>query len=345
MALLIRFLVAMMCLACGAARAAQFEVQPSLGGSWLFVRGEFKVEDGARFQQLVSNVRDLALVVLESNGGALKAGIEIGQTIRERRLGTLVQSGAVCASACAAAWLGGSRRFMEPNARIGFHSSYTQDHRNNPTASRGGNAVLGAYLNRLGLNDRAIFYITDTAPNRIAWLSMDDARALGIDVLAYSAATTITPPSPAPATAPAAAPVAHRLELVAHQFPSMHFDQAGQRPEVALEYFQATYAEDVTFNGALVARARVLDLQRRLAQRWPEQSYVVRPDSVSVLCNAGSGLCDVAGIVDWEWSSWGRGARANGTSQFRFQINAEGQAPLILAETQAVISRQGTGPQ
>ena len=65
-----------------------------------------------------------ALVRLESNGGSLVAGIQIGETIRLKGLQTLVPAGARCASACAMAWLGGTQRFMGPGAQIGLHLAY-----------------------------------------------------------------------------------------------------------------------------------------------------------------------------------------------------------------------------
>lgn len=342
MAQLIRIAAAILCLHAGIAQAVLIDVQPTNAGSWIFLRGEFKPDDGARFLKTLSTARDPLVVVLESNGGSLKGGLDIGSAIRDRQLSTLVMNGTVCASACAAAWLGGTHRYLEPSARIGFHSAYTNDWRNRPAESRGGNALLGAYLNRLGLTDRAIYYITDPAPTRIAWLTETDAQSLGIEVSLYGAATTI--PSAPRATAAETAPQGN-LEQAASQFPAAYFEQTAQRPEIALDYFENTYAEDVTFNGALVPRAQVMAIRRRQAERWPEQSYAVRPDSVAVRCNSGSGLCEVSGITDWEWSSWGRGARANGSSRFWFQISLENNAPVIRAETLSVINRDGTGPQ
>jgi hypothetical protein len=63
-------------------------------------------------------------VVFNSNAGNLLAGIEIGKTIRLKSFATAVLDGLRCASSCAFAWLGGSPRFMEQGARIGFHAAY-----------------------------------------------------------------------------------------------------------------------------------------------------------------------------------------------------------------------------
>lgn len=349
MARLVRLAVAMLCAHVGLAHALQMDVQPAVGGAWILLSGEFKPGDGERFTKLLAATRNAIIVVLQSPGGSLKSGLDIGTTIREHKMSTLVQNNTTCASACAAAWLGGSRRYIEPSARIGFHSSYTEDWRNNPTESRGGNALLGAYANRIGLSDRAAYYITEADPKTMTWLTFNAAKQLGIEVFPFNNGIALqNAPRGGTATAPEtpqADSVQAGIAQLAQMFPAMFFEQIAQRPEIALDYLQSTYADDVTYNGAVVARAQVLELQRRRAERWPDQAYAVRPDSVTVKCSTGSGLCEVAGIADWEWSSWGRGARANGSSRFWFQISMESRPPVVRAETITVISRQGTGPQ
>lgn len=45
-----------------------------------------------------------------------------------------------------------------------------------------GNALVGAYLNDLGLSPNAIRYITTPGPNDVQWLSIRDAIMIGINV-------------------------------------------------------------------------------------------------------------------------------------------------------------------
>ena len=83
-----------------------------------------------------------AIVAFQSPGGNLIAGIEIGTQIRLRNYMTLVPSGVQCASACALAWLGGTKRLMGPGARIGFHAASVNE--NGQAIETGaGNALLG----------------------------------------------------------------------------------------------------------------------------------------------------------------------------------------------------------
>jgi hypothetical protein len=77
------------------------------------------------------------------------------------------------------AWLGGTQRFMEPGAQIGLHSAYSATSRQGAGVA---NALLGAYLNRVGLPYSAVVYMTQSAPQSITWLSIADAKRLGIEV-------------------------------------------------------------------------------------------------------------------------------------------------------------------
>jgi len=328
------------------ARAARMDVQPSASGSWIFVRGELDQDDGIRFQRLLASTPGASVVALDSPGGRLKAGLDIGTAIRDRQLTTLVQDATVCASACAIAWLGGAKRLLGQTARVGFHAAYRNEGRRANNESGVGNALLGAYLNRLGLSDKAVAYITVAAPNEMTWLTQRDAQALGIDVALYStAATGGLAALPRGGAGSEDGRVQAGLEQMAQNFPAVFFEQASQRPEVALDFFAAAYGEQVVYNGALLSRAQMLTLRRELASRWPEQNYTPRPDSVRLKCAALAGTCEIAGVFDWERSSWGRGARSSGRSRFLFQVALEGDALKIRAESQSIISSEASGPQ
>jgi hypothetical protein len=96
-----------------------------------------------------------------------------------------------CASSCALAWLGGTTRLMAPQAQIGFHAASDGE---TGKVTSAGNALVGAYLNKIGLPYSAVVYITSAAPEAIAWLSKSDAERLGIEVSLYSDAKVSTKP-------------------------------------------------------------------------------------------------------------------------------------------------------
>jgi len=134
--------------------------------------------DGERFFAKIAPLT-LAVVRFQSRGGSLVTGIQIGEMIRLKDFQTVVPAGARCASACALAWLGGIHRFMGPGARIGLHA--VSDPKSGQVTGVG-NALLGAYLNRVGLPYSAVVYIAQAAPNSVIWLSFADVKRLGIEV-------------------------------------------------------------------------------------------------------------------------------------------------------------------
>jgi hypothetical protein len=160
------------------------------------ISGELELGDEKRFANMAVNISH-AVVAFDSPGGNLVAGIEIGRAIRLKDFSTAVPANATCASACAVAWLGGRQRLMGANARIGFHAAYlVQDGKAETTGV--GNALVGAYLNQLGLPERAIIYITMSSPETVNWLDRTEARSVGIDVTALEQESR-----PQPATEPA----------------------------------------------------------------------------------------------------------------------------------------------
>lgn len=146
--------------------------------TFYFVHGPFEPGDGERFVRTA--VADKAVVVLESPGGNLLAGIGMGEHIRMKGYASAVPAGAICASACALAWLGGVKRFGTETSKIGFHAAAT----GGGDITSSGNALIGAYLNKIGVGYRAVHYITSPQPADMTWLSYSKARDLGIDIVA-----------------------------------------------------------------------------------------------------------------------------------------------------------------
>jgi hypothetical protein len=169
-------LFAIVIFACAQAEGATIKAEPMAGvqdAAFVTVAGEFVPSDAEQFRSAVAMFPN-AIVALQSNGGSLAAAIDIGTQIRLRNYSTLVPDNTLCASACATAWLGGTQRFMGRQAMIGFHAAYlNQDGHAVETGS--GNALLGAYLNKLGLPDRAVVFITQSSPESMTWLSPETA--------------------------------------------------------------------------------------------------------------------------------------------------------------------------
>lgn len=107
---------------CGAtAEAANLTISDHRSHRTLTIAGRFEPADVARVLGVLDRTDALREVRLDSEGGSLEAGIRIGEAIRQRSLATRVPAGAVCASACVYAFLGGIIRGVEKGGRVGIH--------------------------------------------------------------------------------------------------------------------------------------------------------------------------------------------------------------------------------
>lgn len=145
------------------------------------VSGPILQGDAAKFAKSADGLAQ-AIVYLSSDGGSTFDGIAIGRAIHQKKFATVVPSGKQCASSCGLIWIGGEVRYVEQGARVGFHASYIKK-KGKALESGFGNALVGAYLNELGLSDQAIYYATVKPPSDIAWLTQSDASQLGIGAI------------------------------------------------------------------------------------------------------------------------------------------------------------------
>jgi hypothetical protein len=316
-------------------------------GTVITVEGALASSDGQKFAEAASGV-ERAMVVFSSDGGNLLAGLRIGQFVRLHEMRTLVPDGKRCASACALAWLGGVERLMQPSALIGFHAAYTREAGGETRESGAGNALVGAYLNRLGLSDDAILYIERAHPEQITWLSERNAKRVGIDVTMVqppdranpglqTAATDVPAPPDPPKAAVTLTPARDRAAVFAGDY----FTHWSESNPDALGYFTSVYAGQVDFYGTPLGRSVVLEQKRKFAERWPERIYAVRPSTVQAECGPAS--CNVTGVVDWDARNVERRARTSGSASFRLQVAQSGSRTLIMSESGQVISRGPSG--
>jgi hypothetical protein len=163
----------------------------------VLIDGNLETGDGDQFRSKTSFLSK-AVVSFRSDGGSVVAGLQIGESIRLKGFTTFVAAGTRCASACALAWLGGTRRIMSAESRIGFHAAYTRDGQETGV----GNAIIGAYLNKIGLPYSAVIYITKAAPDSMTWLSVAEAEKLGIDVELFDSRRVVVAPMPLNPSAP-----------------------------------------------------------------------------------------------------------------------------------------------
>ena len=91
-------------------------------GAIIEVSGSFSWALPQNFQAVLASSPQVRIVQFESPGGHVKPALEIAEVIRQRGLDTYV--GRFCASACTVAFLGGRRRWVSAEARLGFHQAH-----------------------------------------------------------------------------------------------------------------------------------------------------------------------------------------------------------------------------
>lgn len=331
----------------GSAVAAQITIDSSGDADVITIMGTLDAPDGQKFADAVASIRK-AVVLFASNGGSVVAGLRIGKIIRLRNFVTAVPDGVRCASACALAWLGGTTRFMGTDAQIGFHAAYTVQN-GAPQESGVANALVGSYLSGIGLPDEAVIYVTAPHPDEIQWLTLSDARRIGIDVALLppmvqqpsqlpTAPSLLQPPAqpPAPTTS-------LTLEQAARHFVDLYFGRWSENNATAMAYVDGLYADQVDFYGSVTPRQTIVDLKRKFVERWPDRLYTVRPSSIKIDCDHRNATCLIAGLVDWDCRSVGRNVRSAGLADFtvRVAFSASGAARVV-SEAGSVVSRSVT---
>jgi TPR repeat protein len=150
------------------------------GRAFFKVSGEFVAGDIEKFLA-ATDLSDNALILFHSDGGDLQTGLDIGSQIRMRGYSTAVLDEQYCYSACALAWLGGTKRTIGYAAHVSFHAAYVVED-GDAKESGVGNALVGAYIGKLGLKEDAVVFLTSAPPDYFNELNPSLAKDLGIDV-------------------------------------------------------------------------------------------------------------------------------------------------------------------
>ena len=306
------------------------------------VTGDFEPSDIDTFRKIVAPLKK-ATVSLESDGGALVAGIRIGTLIRTKKFVTLVPDGALCASACAIAWLGGVKRFVGKDAGVGFHAAYVIK-AGTAAESGPGNAILGAYLNQLGLSEKAIRYVTYADPTTIHWMTVEEAAEHEITVASVGAKPVVASKATvanAGRDYPDGSPERRALDFV-QSLAARWSGPIGIKDED--DALAPLYTDVVLYHGKPLAREALVTRKRRLAERWSERSYAVRAPSLSATCTGAGGVCQVKGVMEWEFRNTRSKETARGITSFDYSLVFDGDTPHIAAESSAVTEKPHAAP-
>jgi hypothetical protein len=181
-----------------------------------------------------------------------------------------------------------------------------------------GNALVGAYLNKLGLSYGAIVYLTDAPPDDMQWLNPEDAEKAGITYSLIRPPKSeprpfIAQPEPQRTSPPVSSSAEQQVSRLVDAY-FVYWSQSGTDVESLAPY----YADMVSYYGTMTSRDQIMDAKRKFAIRWPVRRYTINPSSLFVQCEGGS--CTVTGVVVWDCTSAERAAHSAGTANFALGI-------------------------
>ncbi|MBS7811327.1 hypothetical protein [Roseococcus pinisoli] len=178
--------------------APRVSIERFAGRNIIVISGPIMEETEAAFPLALAQAGARPLVFLDSPGGIIQSGVAIGRLIRARGLQTVVPNRSICFSACGLIWLAGEERWLGEGARVGFHAASTAPPRGRGAGrvSSSGNALVGAYLGQLGLNDFQIGVLTEASPGRMLELNSLRPGQLAELGIAYRRGMPSAPPRP-----------------------------------------------------------------------------------------------------------------------------------------------------
>jgi hypothetical protein len=329
-----------------------YAAEITAGGTAITLNGLIGSDDAETFKVKAQLFPGKATAILNSPGGNLLAALAIGEFIRLRGWSTYVSD--ECDSACALIWLGGTQRLMTSDAKIGFHAASV-----NGQQTGSGNAVLGAYLKRIGLSDEAVIYATQAGPDNIIYLTPSEAKRVGIEVsvLGREGGGPGKPPPgqwafvPKAATKQTQPPDAKAGLLQAENEASFLIRYLFANTSNNAQTLAAIYWGNILYHGKMTSIVDILSDKQRFFETWPTRSYTIR-SMTPARCAGDDGIiveCQVSGIVDWEASSLAK--KSTGAATFEYvlrpwplgswSVTEGGQVGLrISAEDGKFLSRQ-----
>lgn len=184
-----------------------------VGCEYIIASGEITLHSGAEFHAFLASIYPWTprLVLIESTGGNLFGGLELGRAFRSHNLavyvGKVLKSpdfgertiAGVCYSACAYALLGGTQRGIydtqtmvgDPSSQIGFHQFYSNEpDKLNEINLLGQNlkfsedqivsGLIANYLSEMGVDTRVLLLASSTSGNDIYVPSIEEMLELNV---------------------------------------------------------------------------------------------------------------------------------------------------------------------
>lgn len=146
-------------------------------GHRMRLEGPIGAGDAARVGRLLTSAQALRVIELDSPGGRLKEAESLAAVVRGK--GWRTRTTGACESACTLLHMAGSRRQVQPGAKLGFHSAYTGTW--NPVLDKLANRELARIYRDAGLPETFVQRTLATPPWQMWYPSR--AELAGADLL------------------------------------------------------------------------------------------------------------------------------------------------------------------
>lgn len=161
---------------------ACWRAPPELGsGEVILAQGQIERQSSDLLAQFSGDLPRGTTVVLQSLGGDLMGGLRLGQFIRARGFNTYLPAKlegteatlkdtkwqGKCISSCAYSFLGGLERKVQSGGQYGVHQFRGQDNGLDPVQTQKISAVLGKYMDAMGVNRLLLDQALLTDPGKV----------------------------------------------------------------------------------------------------------------------------------------------------------------------------------
>lgn len=169
---------------------------PIIGTAWyLFLDGEIDADAPARLERYIiqNRVPDESLVYINSPGGNMLSGMQLGRLFRKHRY--IVYIGkfntekndrfsslpGYCYSSCALAYLGGSFRYLTDGSHYGVHRfAFAKKSDSDSDVAQVASASVVSYFREMDVDSGLFTAMTEAGPDQINEPSKEVLRKLGV---------------------------------------------------------------------------------------------------------------------------------------------------------------------
>ena len=153
----------------------------------VYLDGQIDAGAPGRLAEALRGVEGRVAIWLNSPGGNLFAGMQLGRLIRKHGASThIIDSRTLlpgeCYSACSVAFLGGIYRFNDNGARYGVHRASLRggSRTGDPDLDQSLSSAIRAYIREMGIDTRLLDLWLKARPDEMYVLSEREARSLGV---------------------------------------------------------------------------------------------------------------------------------------------------------------------